>query len=130
MGVGEAGPGGGDADVAGQRQLETAGNRHAIDGADDRLMAQFDGQNRVLVGRGGVGAAQGGGLAAQFLQVEPGGEGPLASAGEDDGANGRIRVDRDHHARKLCAQGDGQGVHRLRSIERDNGDSALALKQN
>src|SRR3546814_6426496 len=75
MGVGEARVRRGDQYVAGERDLEAAGDRDTVDRTDHRLRAQFDGLHRILVGAFRIGGAEIGRVGAEFLEVEPRGEG-------------------------------------------------------
>ena len=85
MGIGKACLSGGEQHIAGERQLETAGDRRAVDRADHRTTEAADRAHRVVdlhgvVHRGSRRRDQA--ARAQLLQVEPGGEGP-AGAGQD-----------------------------------------------
>ena len=83
--VGEARCRGRDQDVAAERQLETAGDREAVDRADDRQRTRGHGVEQALV-RAADGAddpRRAGRLAAQLLQVETGAEG-APGAGQDE----------------------------------------------
>ena len=106
----------GDAVVTGQRHLEAAAKRRAVDGGDYRLERALDG---VLDGE------QTGALlrAAEFGDVGPGDEGP-ALADKDDRLGGRVRAGLLHAAGQAVAHRRREGVHRRR-IEGDHTDIAL-----
>jgi hypothetical protein len=84
----EAGRVGGVDEVAGQRHLAAAAKSEPVHGGDDRHGQRFDGA-RHLVTQRREGPRFGGAHARQRRDVGPGGKGPLAHAGQDDGPQRR-----------------------------------------
>ena len=83
VGVGEARPLGRDEEVAGEGQLEPAGDRDAVDGADHRRVHVREGAAGGARLAGGRGLAEGVAAGGELLEVDPGAERGVG-AGEDD----------------------------------------------
>ncbi|SKU95759.1 Uncharacterised protein [Mycobacteroides abscessus subsp. abscessus] len=118
MGVGESCLLRGDENVAGQCQLQTAGHRSAVDGADDRL-AQF-GPPRVQ----GLGTI----ATAQLLEVHARAE-DRVGRGQDHHVDVLVGVGRGDGLDDLLAQGGAQGVTCLRPIQGDGADAVFGVGQ-
>ena len=86
LGLAEAGALGGDGDVADHGDVRAGGDRVAVDGGDDRnpQVPELDQDVEVLldVGFGPVGAPG----ELETVEVEAGGEGAVARAGQDEAA--------------------------------------------
>ena len=112
----------GDDEVAGQRDLETAAHRDAVDGGDDRLVAV------EARGEAGKAALVPAALAARRLpfQIVAGAERLVAGAGDDRdpllGIGGEIV----EHLVELEMRVDMQRVVHFRARQRDDRDRALA----
>ena len=117
VGVGETGMLRGDQQVAGQGQLETAGNRVAIDGADNRAVEGFHGTRHGIVDLLG---GSGGMSRAQLLQVKAGTEG-VTGTGNDQYPYLGVGRAVGHGVHEGGAQFPGQGIFLCRSIEGENG---------
>ncbi len=126
VGIGKAGAVRCHQDVAGQRHLETTGDRHPVDGAHHWLAAATDGIDRIhariRIGRFLADVA----LATQLLEIEPGRKGLLAGTGQHHGLDCLVGLDGLHHIVELAAQGAAQSVHGRRTIEGHDGDTAVA----
>ena len=119
MGVGEARLRGRDQEVAGERDLEAAGHRDAVDRADHGLPERPE-QLRRVGDRPALAVR-----IAHLLQIEAGTEG-AAGAGEDDHANFFVVVEVKGGPGEKVAQLLGEGVQHARAVQREGGD-ALGL---
>ena len=127
MRVGKLGVLRGEQHVAHQGELEAASDREAVDRADDRPGIGL--QRGGHVDRFGVliGAEGKAGL-ARFLEIDAGGEG-AAGAGQHDGTDARIVLQFGEDADDLGAQGPVQRIQRVRPVEGDEGNGAVALDE-
>ena len=109
--------GGGEAEGAGERQLEPAAEGIAVDERDRQHRQAVElGKDRLP--EAAPGAYRGQRAADQFLDVGAGAERPVAGAGDQQAA--RIgRGDLVEAAGEIAQQREGQRVERLRPVERD-----------
>ena len=125
LGLAEAGTLGGDAHVAGQRDLAASAERVAVHRGHHRLRSALDAIGEQL------------GPAARSLleragrphvpDVGPGAEGLLAGPGATDRAERRILLDLPEPIAQLIEHLRREGVERLRSVEGQNRDRVAAL---
>ena len=87
MGVGELRCGGGDQEIAHQRNLEATGDREAIDCTDDGLVASLHCLAEIAVRDGFLYCY----LAAEFLEIETDRECPTGTGENDDLGFGVVR---------------------------------------
>src|SRR5499433_3072648 len=125
LGQAEAGGVGGDDDVAGQRHLETAAERVAVDGGDDGLpVGRAVGEAaEAALGHAYHVAAMLGGEA----QVVACGEGLVAGAGEDAHPQIGIALEVVPDPVELEVGGRVERVHALGPVDGDDGDAPLLL---
>jgi Cu+-exporting ATPase len=123
LGQAEGGTAGGDDHVAGQHDLEAAGQGVTLDRCDERL------RRRRLGDAGEPAARHGGHLAAQeSLQVHAGAERPARSR---DDSRGQVvpRIQLLHRRGDAAGDFGGDGVTRLGTADRDDHDGAGLLGQ-
>ena len=129
VGVGEAGPLRRDEEVAGEGQLEAAGDGDAVDGADDR---------RLHVGeRALAGAAPGrwprSSPSAHARRPAPSGRRPAQNAGSAPVSTMAARSSRASRSRSVVEIAlrsvAVQRVARVGAVERDGGDGAVDLHE-
>ncbi len=113
----------GDDEIAGERDLETAGERIALDGRDQRLLrGPFD-------EAGEAAALELDPLAAQKgLKIHSGAE-VSAGAGENPNRQRRVSVETINRRCDRLGGGAVDGVARLWPIDRDDDDAAFNLDQ-
>ena len=101
----------------------------AGDGGDRGLGAFLDGgQHAVhprLVGEGVLGGAE----VPELRDVGPGGEGAVAGAGHHQGAHAVVRGDLAAEGGEPLVHGEGEGVPRLRPVQRGEADAVADLVQ-
>ena len=107
--------------MAGHRRFQSAAERGAVDGADDRLGAVFEGREQGIEDRGKRLLARG--ELAELVDIGPAAK-DLARSGEDDSLDRRV-------ARKLLDRGDDALGHARpervdrRIIDRDDANVAI-----
>ena len=105
-------------DVAGHGQLATAAEGIAAHRRDER---QADGPELVPVPEPAARLELVGRRVDHLLDVGASREGPLALAGDDDRATGRIRIQPPQHVRQLAERLAVQRVEHLRPVEGHDG---------
>src|SRR5581483_9678118 len=114
---------GGDYNVGGERELEAAGDRIAIDRGDDRLFHPLDHRDE---GRAALFADS---FDAQFVEVEPGAE-RAPGAGDDHHADLRIGAQLLHRAAETSTQLAVERVELFGAVERDGRNTVIFRYQN
>ncbi|MNM56061.1 hypothetical protein D3C81_672150 [compost metagenome] len=116
-----------DAMVAGQRDLEAAAQRGAIERGHDRLAQRFEPAQGVLAELGGFEQPLriGGLHPVEAVQVAAGEEGLLGGRQDDAGDVGFLGFEAGHHVGKALPHGVGHGVDALFRRVEGEGDDAV-----
>jgi hypothetical protein len=125
VGVGEPGVLRRHEEVAGQRQLEPAGDRDAVDRADERLAVRWE-RALLLLGQHQVGGVITPGT--QLLEVDPGREGGVG-AGEDHHVDLGVGLEAGDGERQLALHLAVERVAGMGPVDRDGGDPVLDVDQ-
>ena len=118
----------GDADVAGERQLEPAAEGEAADGRDDGLRAPVH-LAAVVEALALLAKARGHGRLEELLDVRPRREGALARARDDDGPHVLVLSQVGEDAEQFPAHGIVLGIERGGAVERDRDDVVLPVDE-
>ncbi len=117
------------AEIAGKRQLAAAAESEAVDRSDRRLRHLLEQPAAFVPQR-----APAPGLldreAAHVLDVRSGHEGLVAGAGQHDHARFLVLGELAQAVTQLLQRRPVEGVHRLRPVDGDGGDPAVALDPN
>ena len=127
LGQAEAGAVGGDHDVAGQRDLEAAAGRHAVDGGDQRLGAVVAARDRREARARSDALLAVGRRLGRRLEVVAGAERPVAGAGDDRHPGVVVALEVVEDLDQLGVRVRVQRVHPLGPVERHVRDVAALL---
>jgi hypothetical protein len=117
----------GDAESAGEGEFAAAAEGDAVDGGDDGLAGAleegFDEGEDVLAALGDGEAGEGVGV-GKGANVGAGGEGTIARAGDDDGAEGGVGGEGGEDELELVEHAGVEGVEDFGAVEGDGRDGA------
>ena len=106
-----------------------AGDRHPVDGPDNRPLEAVEGFDHIEFVAGGHVSGEAGIGLAQLLQVQPGAEGALTRAGQNDHPNLRVAAQLFQRLDQPQPQLARQGVHGPRTVEGQGGDGVVCIDQ-
>ena len=127
MGVGERGAFGRDEEVAGERELESAGDARAVDRADHRLAhlpERGEGRDRRVIGA----THEVGRVLPELAQIQSGAERGIG-AGEDHDVDVGVTVGGGQRGPGLALERDAQCVTGLGPVERDGANPVNGVDQ-
>ncbi len=115
-----------DEEVEGAGEDGAAAVGEAVEGADDGFGAVGDALLGVGADFGGLGGLLRG-EGTHFVDVGAGGEGSVAGAGEDDGADFVVGFQVGYGGAEFPGEGEVHGVQHLGAVEGDGGDAIFAV---